>query len=297
MDNKNIKCIICGKVTKGSDEHIIPKALGNNLLRIDKVCKQCNENLGKYVDEHLTTNFLSQGLRMQRGLKGQSKKVPNPFSKAKDADGNEVYLDSNFKPYKPTRLKIDGNKISGSGSNKYEILSALKKKLKRIGKSDNEIADLLDTLEINYTKYKPKLTYSIYVDFNKIDIAFLKIAYEYMYLFYEDVFKEDEKAEFIRNILYKASLGDTSVVYNEIYNPEPDEDNIIKKKTNQFYKDSHSIFLIKNTNNKLYLMISLFNIPFFIKSICVSDNADKYDKYIEKGIIIEVGSNNAIILI
>ena len=45
----NKKCIFCGKTEAEFDkhncwteEHIIPKALGNETLRIFNVCKKCN---------------------------------------------------------------------------------------------------------------------------------------------------------------------------------------------------------------------------------------------------------------
>lgn len=82
----NKKCIFCGKTEAEFDkhncwteEHIIPKALGNETLRIFNVCKKCNSGLGTYVDNYFVNNMFIKIIRQSLGLKGQSGEIPNAF--------------------------------------------------------------------------------------------------------------------------------------------------------------------------------------------------------------------------
>ena len=60
-----MKCIFCNRTNLDFDEkncfteeHIIPKALGNEDLILNCVCKECNSKLGKYIDGYFVDNML-----------------------------------------------------------------------------------------------------------------------------------------------------------------------------------------------------------------------------------------------
>lgn len=276
MSSTNIKCIICGNIKQGSDEHVIPKSLGNEVLRINNVCKNCNDGLGKYVDEHLVNNFLSQLIRLTLNLRGQSKKVPNPFAKGKDSQGRQIHVSDEFKPSLPLRLEQDGNIIRTVGGTQEQSIKALESKLKRMGKTESEIQEIISSAIIKIDNYQPELHYNCEFDINKLSLGILKIAYEYMYLTFGEQFYEDETAQKIRKVLYQATLGDFSEIYEtQQYIPQSIKDIYLKYAYK--YKNAHILYLIKDTANQLVLNISLFKNDALTFAILVSKDASKYN--------------------
>lgn len=283
MNNKNIRCIICGNIEPGSDEHIIPKSLGNEVLRLNTVCKKCNEGLGRYVDEHLVNNFLSQMIRQQLGLKGQSKKVPNPFAKGKDSNGRDIYIDDKFKPSSPLRLEKNGNEIKTTGGSQQQALKAIESTLKRMGKTESEIQELLNNKKTIEVREQPKVNYKFEIHIDKLLLGALKIAYEYMYLVFGNQFYEDETAEEIRMVLYEATTGKFDRKYSEMcFTPKYIID--ICSRCKEIFPNAHILYLTKDVENKLIVNITLFGYDFFSFSICVSKYASKYD--LDKNILV-----------
>lgn len=287
MNNNNIMCIICGNIEASSDEHIIPKSLGNEVLRLNTVCKKCNEGLGRYVDEHLVNNFLSQMIRHQLGLKGQSKKVPNPFSKGKDSDGRDVHVDDKLKPSLPLRLEKDDDKIRTTGGSQQQALKAIESTLKRMGKTESEIKALLNNIETRVENYQPELTYKFEINTDKLLLGALKIAYEYMYLVFGEQFYEDKTAKEIRMVLYEATTGKFNRKYSDMcFTPKHITD--ICSGCKEIFPNAHILYLIKDKENKLIVNITLFWCDFLSFSICVSRDASKYDLDKNTLVIIDI---------
>ena len=70
-ETKNNRCFICGILltdTNSSDEHILLNALGGRLHSRSLLCKRCNEEIGRSVDEELANelNFFSSFLDIPR---------------------------------------------------------------------------------------------------------------------------------------------------------------------------------------------------------------------------------------
>lgn len=287
MNNSNIKCIICGNIKPGSDEHIIPKSLGNEVLRINTICKECNEGLGRYVDEHLVNNFLSQMIRLELKLKGQSKKIPNPFAKGKDSDGRDIYIDDEFRPYLPLRLEQEESKIRTIGGSQQQAVKALKSKLKRMGKTEQEIQELLNNAKRREENYQPEVNYEIEIHQDKLLLGALKIAYEYMYQIFEEQFYKDEIAQEIRQVLYEATTGKFDRKYSGM---ERTPKHIIDKYRlyKDTYQNAHALFFTKDKANQLIVNISLFWCDFLSFSICVSKDASKYNLDENTLVIIDI---------
>lgn len=293
MRDSDIRCIICGNTKPGSDEHIIPKSLGNEVLRMDMVCKVCNEGLGRYVDEHLVNNFLSQIIRQKLNLKGQSKKTPNPFAKGKDLDGREIHINDEFKPKLPLRLEQNGDIVTTVGGTQEQAEKALKSKLARMGKTEPEIQELLNNAERKVECYQPKVTYSCEINMYKLLLGALKIAYEYMYLTFEEQFYEDTVAQEIRQVLYEATLGKFNKEYSEMQlMPKHIKD--IYSPYNDIYPNAHILSLIKDTANQLIVNISLFGCEALSFSVCVSKDASKYNLDKNTLVIIDIAEQQKI---
>ena len=121
----NKKCIFCGKTEAEFDkhncwteEHIIPKALGNETLRIFNVCKKCNSGLGTYVDNYFVNNMFIKIIRQSLGLKGQSGEIPNAFKEGEDKNGHRIRVDSNYHPTRVPYIEQNDNKLRIVASSK-----------------------------------------------------------------------------------------------------------------------------------------------------------------------------------
>ena len=58
-----------------TEEHIIPKSVGG-LIKTFRVCKKCNDTLGRNVDLLLANSTLLAPARILLGIKGNSGKMP-----------------------------------------------------------------------------------------------------------------------------------------------------------------------------------------------------------------------------
>ncbi|NJJ36832.1 HNH endonuclease [Clostridioides difficile] len=281
------KCIICGEFKAGSDEHIIPKSLGNETLRIDNVCKECNEGLGKYVDEHLVNNFLTQLIRHIMGLKGQSKTIPNPFKTGKDEDGNIIHVDEQYKPYLNPSVTEENGIISISARTQKEAIKIAEKKLKRMKFSKDEIENIISNREkIPVQGYIPTVTYPVETNMRKLFLGVLKIAYEYTYYVFGDLFYNDKIAKEIRSILLDATKG----IFNKEYNKMNFIQDDLKESLNKCDMKVHLLQFFKE-DNELYLMISLFLEPALSFCVCVSEDASKYNINNVEHLVIYIKNN------
>ena len=150
----NKKCIFCGKTEAEFDkhncwteEHIIPKALGNETLRIFNVCKKCNSGLGTYVDNYFVNNMFIKIIRQSLGLKGQSGEIPNAFKEGEDKNGHRIRVDSNYHPTRVPYIEQNDNKLRIVASSKDEARNILRKKLSRMKKTEEEIQTAINKLE------------------------------------------------------------------------------------------------------------------------------------------------------
>ena len=82
-----------------SIEHIIPKSLGNKLLKINAVCKKCNDRMGAKIDSELVENVASKLFRQLNNIRGHKGHIPHPLEFGKTLDEVDVRLDKNFKPH------------------------------------------------------------------------------------------------------------------------------------------------------------------------------------------------------
>ncbi|MDE7164741.1 MAG: HNH endonuclease [Clostridiales bacterium] len=207
-------CIICGNpITESSVEHIIPKALGNKKFVIHAVCKQCNSLLGEKIDCGSTNNIGAKLFRQQHGIKGNSNKVPNPFERGIGENGEEIRLSADMKPSIVPRIEEDENGFHVTASSAEEAIAMADKKLKRMGQPALTEEQKQTIRSKKPTKYQPKISYETSFDLHKINLEWIKIAYETLYKqFGEDILSESSMEE-LRSILYE-------YLYEDKYNKE-----------------------------------------------------------------------------
>ncbi|MBU5677921.1 HNH endonuclease [Alkaliphilus sp. MSJ-5] len=268
IDSKT--CIICRKIKSKQDfniEHIIPESIGNKKLIIHSVCKDCNSRLGKKVDYEITNNIVSELARFSHKIKGKSGKIPNPFRKGITANGRIVYCDEDIKPRFEPEVKF--NEETGmcniSAGSLEEAINIANKKLKRLGKpilTESQIDNLRDT--VNIKKEQPEIKITTSVDFYKIQMAFIKIAYEFMHYIIGDKYLEDSHGKRLSKILYDYIYNDKKANLDGILGQLPIKE--CKRIINNFKflgkeifnnENIHYVQLLKNKD------ISIVNIIIF----------------------------------
>ena len=279
--SQNIKCIVCGKYAPGTEEHIIPKSMGNSTLKTWSVCKLCNSNLGTFVDNYLVNHIITKIIRNYLGLKGQSGKIPNPFEKGVDENGRIIYTDENFKPQIAPFLEENDNKIHVSAPTKDSAKKMVSKKLERLGIVDEEIQKVLETDEkAQPNSFRPQIKYDCTIDFNKIHLEFIKIAYEYACLKLGDEYCwHDNGAKAIREILTSAIDGNFEITHNLITKMPDEILHLIQKIPNS--DKTHFIYIHEDQLKRVLVQISLFSNPLFSFSVCVSKNSEKFSKTLQ----------------
>ncbi|MCS0589992.1 HNH endonuclease [Massilia norwichensis] len=207
------QCIICRKFKEAfSDEHVIPDALGG-YYHIYSVCTQCNSRMGSTVDVKLVNHKFSEFQRFTLGLKGKSKKLPNPFIGIHRIDGEEsrrVQLridgDGKLVPYVVPTVEYekldDGTRVSicvdASDKNKLSgILDGVAKKLKV------PLEQLKLPEQAVRSIARPNIQGGFSIDLFEFKIGLLKIAYEFAVDTIPEYFHDDAAVE-IAEILFHA---------------------------------------------------------------------------------------------
>ena len=215
------KCIICLNIyedEKRSLEHIFPESIGG-CITIDKVCKNCNDHLGSYVDSYLVNHWFIQMKRLQYKLGNKNGKLPNPFGEGvlnNDQTQKIKYLISD--DGKPLGAYLVNNKTT-SNHNGNTIIKFIMDK-----SSVSELSDILNTTKERLKKqYGPEVKFEDIKFFEgKIDkpiINFkkklhnfnwqrciLKIAYELTYRLIGEEYLDDPIAFKIRELLKKKAI-------------------------------------------------------------------------------------------
>lgn len=287
-----MRCIICNLEKEKSKEHIIPEAMGNSKLITYKVCEKCNNLLGSKVDSYLTNYIVNKIIRKSLGLMGKDEKAIKIFpSTLIDAHGEKYLMEEDF-PKKSAKVEIKNGILRIEAASLEEGLSIAEKRLKRMGKSEKEIEEMLGTYKLG-KKQEEQPAFEIPADINKARylLAGIKIAYEYTCELLGDEYLEDEIAKIFREELYKASIADKKSIegcidYNRIrqYASLPIEPTIeLKNKIKPMLdllqpKARHVIILHDSADHKMICEVFLCFMDFMSFTICVSEDAAKYLK-------------------
>lgn len=280
------KCIFCNKTEadfKGgncwTEEHIIPKALGNNSLKLRNVCKECNSKLGSNVDDYFVNHTLIKIIRQNLKLPGESGKIPNAFAQGKDTKGNIIRVDKDFHPTIVPDIKMKGNRVHIIAGTKEEAKSIVRKKLSRMKRSEKEIQEAL--IKVDETKsecYQPVISYDITVDPNRFFMEVLKIAYEYAIYKIGDDYLKDSRAMEIQQYLKKAIDGEMKDECDKCYGVQMMPKEIRRKLPYEGDLNYHLLMLHPDCEKKLIAEIILFMNPQLSFSVLLSQDASRYAK-------------------
>lgn len=287
-----MKCIICREEKDESEEHIIPEALGNRKLITKRVCQECNNKLGTNVDNYLTNHPIVKLIRMNENLLGKNGKDIKFFSGVEiDKETGLKYNMKNGKPILQPRMTTgsDGH-LRIEAANVKDGFDYFKKVMKRKGYSDEQIDKFCEEAITGETELKspPKFEKDATIDFSKLGLSAIKIAYEYAFSVLGEKYLDDEIAIlFARELKNNAySIKKDINISNELakfvtfsINGSGIENILfeIKEVISAIKSDIlHIIFMIKQ-DGCLYCILNLCMTDIISFVIKVTEKADDYE--------------------
>lgn len=211
-----MECIICKHAEAGSEEHIIPKAMGNEKFTTNHICRSCNSNLGRVVDDYFTNHIIIKILRDVKDWRGESGKEIKVFPKslADIVSGKKFMLDNNSAHIIPS-LNIADGVLTVEAEDVETGLNIASMKLKRMGYNDECIERIMKN---NMYREKtesllPRFEINADIHVGKFLLLPLKIAYEYLDYRLGNTIKDDATVEKIRNELYNAIYEQGEIDY------------------------------------------------------------------------------------
>ena len=253
-------------------EHVIPEAIcsKDHALIAKNVCHDCNQNLGSTIDSKFAE---STPIAMQRSCLGQSGykgKSKPPFDHLKDLNGNQIKTKNNKLEVTPQVKQTGKNSFKITAGTEEEVQKIIKKKAKR-KKQKYSINKLM-----KYTSNHPLISAESEYSSSDIEVEFLKIAFEYINLYYSDIYSKDPIGKELRKILNKFKCGkkaNYSSYLVKLSNKYNYFENYSKSKNINY----HCILPVNTSKNQLFIYILLFN-GSFQYSVLVSNNGNLYPK-------------------
>lgn len=237
-------CIICLKdkpERTGAGEHVFPYGLGGSYT-IQRVCETCDNRLGDFADGPLQKQFDLLKRRVELGLKGHRRTVPDPIGDAikkpvqhptepgqrvrviREPDGSTrleavtkidfvvTFKDGRVQYISPT----DDTVVSPKDNDRAEILvrSALKKR----GVRDEAIlAEYIPQFIASLETSNSDIVVSVPVAINPSghQMGLLKIAYEMAWVWLGDGWLHDPAAIAMRSWLNENGSSGTQLILND----------------------------------------------------------------------------------
>lgn len=298
-----MRCIICGKEERESIEHIIPQALGNEKLITERVCEACNKRLGANIDYYLTDHPLVKLIRMNNGIVGKKNKIKFFDGVEKDIHSGIKYSMKDETPKILPRIISDKDGgIRVEAANFEEGLAYLKKVLKRKGYCKEDIESYCENAYCLASNHNaPEFRKDASINFALMDLAAVKIAYEYAHFIIGDEYLDDEIALLFKRELYKAAkLEKHSVVPDDglaQYVIFPISGSGIDKLLEEQRRIlsittmniQHTIFFIKQ-DNCLYCILNLFMTDVISFAVKISNDAKRYRIKMPMSMVFEDGN-------
>jgi hypothetical protein len=300
-----MKCIICRQEKDESDEHIIPEALGNKKLITKRVCEKCNNKLGTNVDDYLTNHPIVKLIRTNEKLYGKSGKDIKFFSGVEVDERTGLKYDmKSEKPVLQSRI-ISGNDgyIRIEAANVQAGFDHFKNVMKRKGYSEEQIDKLCKEAIIGEKEViaPPEFKKDASIDFSRLGLSAIKIAYEYSFTVLGEKYLDDEASILFSRELKKTAYSKKKniVISNELarYVTFPIHGSGIEKflseirdilaKTNMDIL--HTISMIKQ-DGCLYCVLNLCMTDVISFVIKITEKADDYDIQLPFTFVIRDGT-------
>jgi hypothetical protein len=211
-------CIFCCEEREPSEEHVFPLAIGGTVVTY-RVCKPCNDTLGARVDSALCDFLPVRTRRAQLGLAGNSGEVPLLHESLlgvaeivgpgggriqTSLDESTGKLKHRLLPHGVDVTSPDGRKdrqITVGIEDKAQIPLIVQRERNRLGLpplSEDKLRELIaKNLTIN-TIENPLIKKSIRVNFDYVNHAMAKIAYELAFLWLGEEYLSDPMAAELR---------------------------------------------------------------------------------------------------
>lgn len=234
------KCIICRIRKANSKEHIIPEFLGGTLSR-KILCSNCNSIIGHEIESKLERSKYFKAIRYKHKITGKNRTVPYPFSgiynTIEGAGKVRVIDEKTYEIINETNVfeNLDGDlliKIQ-SGKDKYEDIEPILKKILRrhykskgVEISEIAIQRLIQRIKrFSYSKSEEVTLPTVNVELNQeylyLKLLFIKIAFEFMYLYYDEPYLNDPIAHELRHDLINCRK-EKPIRHCRILNPNND---------------------------------------------------------------------------
>ena len=287
-----MRCIICGKETEESKEHIIPEAMGNTKFVTKMVCNVCNNKLGANVDNYLTDYIIVKMMRKSMEITGKEDKQVKIFPSYLQGSDGKKYTFENDTPKlvpiakeKDSVLRIEAQSID-------EAMNLARKKLLRNGITEEKVEQILSEV-IKFEGEEsnpPEFCLTADIDKSKYLLSAIKIAYEYGYEELGEKYYDDKIAIILRNQLYNAVQSDKKSVSNnidyEIIRKHAHVMDIITLNMKNIIEPvihtmkppaRHVVILSVDMDNKIVCNIILLNSNITTFTVLLSENARKYN--------------------
>lgn len=210
-----MRCIICQNNKEESVEHIIPEALGNEKLVTVRVCERCNNKLGSNVDNYLTDHPLVKIIRINNKLLGKKNNDIKFFDGVEtDINTGQKYRMKDNKPILQARtISSENGEFKVVASNFSDGMAHIRKVLKRQGFTEEKINEMCEAA-ICYEGdlLSPEFKKDASIDFAKMFLSAIKIAYEYTFEMLGEKYLEDDVAKLFARELNKAVEGNKKEV-------------------------------------------------------------------------------------
>lgn len=220
-----MRCIFCLEERPPSQEHVFPRAIGG-LLTIDRVCDQCNSELGTRVDAALCDFLPVRARRAKLGLAGNSGVVPEWYeillgdaTVVGEAAGRiQTTFDKDTGKLSHRQLHHAANVVLPSGQKVRQITVDARDKdqIPKIIRRERQRHNLRplseEELEAETNKYTertvqtPVIMKSLQVSFAYVQHAVLKIVYELAFLWLGEAYLDDPLAAKLRAAVMSSDL-------------------------------------------------------------------------------------------
>jgi HNH endonuclease len=212
-----MRCIFCLEERPPSQEHVFPRAIGGPLT-IDRVCDQCNSELGTRVDAALCDFLPVRGRRAKLRLTGNSGVVPEWYELflgdatlvGEAACRIQTTFDKDTGKLSHRRLHHAANVVLSSGRKVRQITVDARDKdhIPKIIRRERQRHNLRplseEELGAEANKYTertvqaPLIMKSLQVSFAYAQHAVLKIVYELAFLWLGEAYLDDPMAAQLR---------------------------------------------------------------------------------------------------
>ena len=280
-------CIFCMGEHPPTSEHVIPLAIGGTIT-MNRVCRQCNSEIGARVDSALVDFFTVRIRRADLGVGGRS----GPPSKFDLLEGTHSLVGERDRRIQvkfngaDNRLELksvyhsenvvlpDGTsvrRVTIDAEEKEKIPKIINRERKRLGLpplSDEEIQKHASEFSVE-TINNPQINVRVTTSFAFLSHAMYKIAYEAAFLWLGERYLEDPLAEKMRTAILKNDPASTDILLGGV--KEFDQNGVFK-----FWKTVESRHIIFAHRNEIGIFIAIRIFDLFEAFILVTENPDLY---------------------